>query len=192
MRLIIAISGSTGAIYGVRLIQALRDVPDVETHLVMSNAARLTIQYETEYSPDEVAGWADVVYDNADVGAAISSGSFLTGGMIVAPCSIRTLAAIANCLNDNLITRAADVCLKERRKLVLVVRETPLHLGHLQLMAEVTRNGAVVLPPTPAFYHRPATVMDIVDHTVGKILDQFGLHLPLFERWSGLPAATPE
>lgn len=192
MRLIIAISGSTGAIYGVRLIQALRDVPDVETYLVMSDAARLTIQYETEYRPDEVASWADVVYDNADIGAAISSGSFLTGGMVVAPCSIRTLAAIANCLNDNLITRAADVCLKERRRLVLVVRETPLHLGHLQLMAEVTRNGAVVLPPTPAFYHRPATVMDIVDHTVGKILDQFGLHLPLFKRWSGLPAAAPE
>lgn len=191
MRLIIAISGSTGAIYGIRLLQALRDVADVETHLVLSDAARLTIRYETEYSPEEVASWADVVYDNANLGAAISSGSFVTGGMIVAPCSIRTLAAVANCLNDNLITRAADVCLKERRKLVLVVRETPLHLGHLQLMAEVTRNGAVVLPPVPAFYHRPATVMDIVDHTIGKILDQFGLHLPLFERWSGLPSDAP-
>ena len=187
MRLIVGISGSTGAIYGARLVQVLRDVADVEIHLVMSDAARLTIEYETEFSADEVVSWAGRLYDNRNIGAAIASGTFITGGMVIAPCSMRTLSAVATSLNDNLLTRAADVCLKERRKLVLVPRETPLHLGHLRLMADVTQAGAVVLPPMAAFYHRPKTVLDVVDHTVGKILDQFGIEHELFERWSGLP-----
>ena len=187
MRLIVGISGSTGAIYGARLVQVLRDVAEVETHLVMSDAARLTIEYETEFSADQVVSWADRLYSNRDVGAAIASGTFITGGMVIAPCSMKTLSAVATSLNDNLLTRAADVCLKERRKLVLVPRETPLHLGHLRLMADVTQSGAVVLPPMAAFYHRPKTVLDVVDHTIGKILDQFGIEHALFERWSGLP-----
>ena len=191
MRLIVGISGSSGAIYGVRLVQVLRDDPNIEVHLVMSDAARLTIAHETEVTPDEVASWADVVHDVRDISATISSGSFITAGMAVAPCSIRTLASIANSLNDNLLTRAADVCLKERRKLVIVPRETPLHLGHLRQMMEVTQSGAVVLPPVPSFYHLPKTVMDIVDHTVGKVLDQFEIDKKLFKRWAGLPPGVP-
>jgi len=190
MRLIVGISGSSGAIYGVRLLQILRDSPDIETHLVITDAARLTIAHETDYTPEEVASWADRVYDVRDIAASISSGSFITAGMVVAPCSIRSLAAIANSLNDNLLTRAADVCLKERRKLVLVPRETPLHLGHLRLMMDVTQIGAVVLPPVPSFYHQPETIMDIVDHTVGKVLDQFSIDKNLFKRWTGLPEGT--
>jgi 4-hydroxy-3-polyprenylbenzoate decarboxylase len=191
VRLIVGISGSSGAIYGVRLVQVLRDDPNIEVHLVMSDAARLTIAHETEVTPDEVASWADVVHDVRDISATISSGSFITAGMAVAPCSIRTLASIANSLNDNLLTRAADVCLKERRKLVIVPRETPLHLGHLRQMMEVTQSGAVVLPPVPSFYHLPKTVMDIVDHTVGKVLDQFEIDKQLFKRWAGLPPGVP-
>jgi flavin prenyltransferase len=187
VRLIVGISGSTGAIYGARLVQVLRDVVDVETHLVMSDAARLTIEYETEFSADQVVSWADRLYNHRDIGAAIASGTFITAGMVIAPCSMKTLSAVATSLNDNLLTRAADVCLKERRKLVLVPRETPLHLGHLRLMADVTQAGAVVLPPMAAFYHRPKTVLDLVDHTIGKILDQFAIEHELFERWSGLP-----
>lgn len=192
MRLIVGISGSSGAIYGVRLLQVLRDAPDIETHLVMSDAARLTISHETDFEPDEVASWADVVYDVRDIGAAISSGSFITGGMVVAPCSIRSLSSIANSLNDNLLTRAADVCLKEHRKLVLVPRETPLHLGHLRLMMEVTQTGAIMLPPVPSFYHLPKTILDIVDHTVGKVLDQFGIDKNLFTRWTGFPKESEQ
>jgi 4-hydroxy-3-polyprenylbenzoate decarboxylase len=188
-RIIVGISGSTGAIYGVRLLEALRDLPDVETHLVMSDAARLTIKHELRREPEAVAALADVSYDVRDVAAAIASGSFITAGMVVAPCSIRSLAAIANSLNDNLLTRAADVCLKERRKLVLVVRETPLHYGHLRLMLEATQAGAVVLPPMPAFYHHPKTIDDIVNQTVGKVLDQFGIERGLYQRWTGW---TPE
>lgn len=192
MRLIVGISGSSGAIYGVRLLQVLRDAPEIETHLVMSDAARLTISHETDFEPDEVASWADVVYDVRDIGAAISSGSFITGGMVVAPCSIRSLSSIANSLNDNLLTRAADVCLKEHRKLVLVPRETPLHLGHLRLMMEVTQTGAIMLPPVPSFYHLPKTILDIVDHTVGKVLDQFGIDKNLFTRWTGFPKESEQ
>jgi 4-hydroxy-3-polyprenylbenzoate decarboxylase len=188
MQLIVGISGSTGAIYGVRLLQVLREVAEVETHLVMSDAARLTIEYETEFSADEVIGWADRAHGNRDIGAAISSGSFVTAGMVIAPCSIKTLASVANSMNDNLLTRAADVCLKERRKLVMVVRETPLHLLHLRMMVQVTEAGGVMLPPLPAFYHKPETILDVVDHTVGKILDQFGIEIDLFKRWSGLPS----
>jgi 4-hydroxy-3-polyprenylbenzoate decarboxylase len=186
-RLIVALSGSTGPHYGVRLLEMLREHrPDVETHLILSNGARATIKYELERDPDSVAALAHTVHDERNVGASIASGTFVTDGMVVAPCSIKSLSAIANSYNDNLIARAADVCLKERRRLVLVVRETPLHLGHLRLMSQATEAGAVVLPPVPGFYHRPQTIQDLIDHTVTKILDQFGLHLDLIRRWEGL------
>jgi flavin prenyltransferase len=185
-RIIVGISGSTGAIYGARLLEVLHGLADIESHLVMSSAARTTIEYEMERDPDEVAALADVVYDERSVGAAIASGSFVTDGMIVAPCSMRSLSAIANSLNDTLLTRAADVCLKERRRLVLLARETPLHAGHLRLMLECTNAGAVILPPSPAFYHRPQNILDIVDQTLGKALDQFGIDAGLFTRWQGL------
>lgn len=182
----IGISGSSGPHYGVRLLEVLRPL-DVEVHLVMSAAAHRTIEYEMGRDPTEVAALADVVHDERDIAAAPASGTFVTDGMVVAPCSIRTLSAVASSANDNLVVRAADVCLKERRRLVLVVRETPLHLGHLRLMAQVTEAGAVVLPPVPAFYHRPETIGDLVDHTVTKVLDQFGIHLELIRRWDGPP-----
>jgi len=188
-RVIVGISGSTGAVYGARLLEVLHGIPDIETHLVMSAAARTTIEYEMERDPSEIAALADVLYDDRNVGAAIASGSFVTEGMIVAPCSMRSLSAIANSLNDNLLTRAADVCLKERRRLVLIARETPLHAGHLRLMLDCTTAGAVILPPSPAFYHRPKTILDIVDQTLGKALDLFGIDAGLFERWQGLEKA---
>jgi 4-hydroxy-3-polyprenylbenzoate decarboxylase len=191
VKLVIGISGSTGAIYGVRLLEVLHGSEDIETHLVVSDSAKYTIEYETNRKVQDVLDLADVVYDNANLGAAISSGSFPTVGMIVAPCSIKSLSSIANSFNDNLLTRAADVSLKERRKLVLLVRETPLHRGHLKLMTEVTENGGVILPPVPSFYHLPKTVDDIVNHTVQRALDQFGIEKRLFERWQGQPAATP-
>jgi len=183
---VIGISGSSGPHYGVRLLEVLRPL-DLEVHLVMSAAAHRTIEYEMGRDPAEVATLADVVHDERDIAAAPASGTFVTEGMVVAPCSIRTLSAVASSANDNLVVRAADVCLKERRRLVLVVRETPLHLGHLRLMAQVTEAGAVVLPPVPAFYHRPETIGDLVDHTVTKVLDQFGIHLDLIRRWQGPP-----
>src|ERR1051325_8268094 len=155
MRLVVGISGSTGAIYGVRLLEVLRGSPDIETHVVISEPAKQTIAYETGYRAQEVLEMADVVYDYRDVGAAISSGSFPTDGMAIVPCSIKTLSSVANSYNDNLLSRAADVALKERRKLVMVVRETPLHRGHLKLMLEVTEAGGVILPPMPSFYHLP-------------------------------------
>lgn len=186
MRLIVGLSGSTGPHYGVRLLEVLRQQTDVETHLILSGAARKTIEYELGRNPDEVAALAHELHDERNIGASIASGTFVTAGMVVAPCSIKSLSAIANSYNDNLIARAADVCLKERRKLVLVVRETPLHLGHLRLMQQATEAGAVILPPVPAFYHLPTTIQDLIDHTVVKILDQFGLHLDLVRRWPGL------
>ena len=185
MRIVVGITGSTGAIYGVRLLEVLHDSPEIETHLVVSDPAKQTIEYETGWSAREVLELASVVYEYRDIGAAISSGSFPTDGMIVAPCSIKTLSSIANSYNDNLLSRAADVTLKERRKLVLIVRETPLHRGHLRLMLEVTENGGVILPPMPSFYHRPKTVDDIVNHTVQRALDQFGIEKGLFQRWTG-------
>jgi flavin prenyltransferase len=184
MRIVVGISGASGAIYGVRLLQVLRQL-GVETHVVLSDTAGETIAFETEYALDQVLALAHKVYPISDVSAAISSGSFRTDGMVVAPCSMKTLSGLANSYNDNLLTRAADVTLKERRKLVLVVRETPLHLGHLRLMTAVTEMGAVVLPPMPAFYHKPKTIDDIIDQTVGKVLDQFGLEASLFKRWTG-------
>jgi flavin prenyltransferase len=186
-RLIVGLSGSTGPHYGVRLLEVLREQrPDIETHVILSSAARMTISYEMGRDPDSVAALAHTLHDERNVAASIASGSFITDGMIVAPCSMKSLSAIANSYNDTLIARAADVCLKERRKLVLVVRETPLHLGHLRLMEQVTAAGAVVLPPVPGFYHRPQTIQDLIDHIVARILDQFGIHLDLITRWQGL------
>lgn len=187
-RLIVGISGASGAIYGVRALQVLKDVSDVETHLVLSAAAKRTLVEETEWSVDAVEALADVVHSHRDIGAAIASGSFQTAGMLVAPCSIKTLAGIAHCYADNLLTRAADVCLKERRPLVLLVREMPLHLGHLELMAAAARSGAIIAPPVPAFYNRPATIDDLVDHSVGKALDLFGIGHQLFRRWKDTAA----
>jgi 4-hydroxy-3-polyprenylbenzoate decarboxylase len=187
-RLIVAITGSSAPHYGVRLLEALRQVEEVEVHLVLSRAARLTIEYEMERDPDQVMGLADHLHDEGDLAAPLASGTFVTAGMVVAPCSIKTLSAIASSHDDNLIVRAADVCLKERRRLVLVVRETPLHAGHLRLMQQVTEAGGVILPPVPAFYHRPRSIDELIDHTVVKVLDQFGIHLDLIARWEGIRA----
>ncbi len=184
-RIVVAISGASGAIYGVRLLEALRGARDVETHAIVSGAAKATIEYETPWKVADVLKLADVAYDEKDLAAALASGSFLTHAMAVAPCSMRTLGALASSLNDNLIVRAADVHLKERRKLVLVVRETPLHSGHLKLMYELSLVGAVVLPAAPGFYHRPKTLEQLVDHVVGKTLDQLGVAHELFPRWAG-------
>lgn len=182
-RLIIGISGASGAIYGIRALEALKDVPEIETHLVLSPSAKRTIVEETDWTVPAVEALADVVHTHRDIGASIASGSFITAGMIVAPCSIKTLSEIASSHNDNLIARAADVCLKERRRLVLLVREAPLHLGHIELMAQAGRYGAVLLPPVPAFYTRPKTLDDIVNHSVGKALDQFDIPHQLLKRW---------
>jgi len=186
-RVVVGISGASGAIYGIRLVETLATMDDVEIHLVMSKGAEATISYETNYEPESVAKLAHVAYDERNLAAAIASGTFLTAAMVVAPCSIRTLSAIANSANDNLLVRAADVHLKERRSLVLVVRETPLHAGHLRLMSEVTMAGGIILPPVPGFYTLPQSVDDIVNHTVGKVLDAIGLtDHSLFNRWSGI------
>lgn len=188
-RIVVGISGASGPHYGVRLVEVLREQADVEVHVVLSKGARATIEHEMGRDPDAVLALADVVHDERDLAAAIASGTYVVDGMVVAPCSIKTLSAIATSFNDNLIVRAADVCLKERRPLVLIVRETPLHLGHLRLMAQATEAGAVVLPPVTAFYHRPRTIDDLIDHTVVKALDQLGIHLDLIERWRGSGAS---
>lgn len=188
-RLIVGISGASGAVYGIRLLEALR-ASDVETHLVMSATARRVALLETGRTADEVEALATFAYSNNDLEAPVASGSFSTLGMVVAPCSIKSLSAIAHCFSETLLVRAADVTLKERRRLVLVVRETPLHLGHLRLMTTVTEYGAVVLPPAPGFYHAPQKLEDIVDHTVGKILDQFDLEHSLYARWKGGDGGT--
>jgi 4-hydroxy-3-polyprenylbenzoate decarboxylase len=182
-RLIVGISGASGVIYGIRALEVLNAVPDIETHLVLSASAKRTIVEETDWPVEAVEALADVVHSHRDIGAAIASGSFQTMGMLVAPCSIKSLSGIANSYSDNLLIRAADVCLKEKRRLVLMVRETPLHLGHLELMANAARYGALVLPPMPAFYNRPASVDDIVNHSVGKALDLFEIGHQLFKRW---------
>lgn len=187
-RLIVGISGASGATYGVRLLQVLQQLPDIETHLILSNAARQTLALETDISLREVQAMADVVHDARDIAASLSSGSFKTHGMVILPCSIKTLSGIVHSYTDGLLTRAADVVLKERRPLVLCVRETPLHLGHLRLMTQAAELGAVIMPPMPAFYHRPQSVQDIIDQTVNRVLDQFEIELPqdLFTRWSGV------
>jgi 4-hydroxy-3-polyprenylbenzoate decarboxylase len=181
-RLIVGISGASGIVYGVRLLEALRCV-DAETHLVMTKAAQITLAHEMSLKVADVQSLAHVVHRPDDIAASIASGSFQTNGMIVAPCSIRTLSEIASGVTSNLLTRAADVVLKERRRLVLMVRETPLHLGHLRSMAQVTEMGAIVMPPVPAFYARPQTVDDIVNHSVGRVLDLFGIDTNLVQRW---------
>jgi 4-hydroxy-3-polyprenylbenzoate decarboxylase len=190
-KLIIGISGASWVIYGIRLLEVLREVPDVETHLVMSEAATITIGLETAYKPEQVRALADVVYRFGDIAAAVSSGSFKTAGMIVIPCSMKTLAGIATSFSDNLLLRAADVVLKDRRRLILVARETPLHLGHIRLMQQVTEMGAIVAPPMPAFYHKPQTIDDIINQTVNRVLDLADVELPqdLFVRWQGGGAA---
>ncbi|HXE51182.1 MAG TPA: UbiX family flavin prenyltransferase [Ramlibacter sp.] len=182
--LVVAITGATGVIYGVELLRVLKDLGQ-PVHLILSEAAGLNLSIETEYTLDQVRDLATVVHNNRDVGASVASGSFRTRGMIVAPCTVKTLSAIANSFTYNLVVRAADVQLKEGRKLVLMVRETPLHKGHLELMTRAADCGAVILPPMPAFYHRPQTIMDIVHQTIGKALDQVGIEHNLFKRWSG-------
>ncbi|TNC25341.1 UbiX family flavin prenyltransferase [Amycolatopsis alkalitolerans] len=189
-RIIVAITGASGAVYGARLVEMLGDLPEVETHLVITAGARRTLAYETAIDPDSIASSAAVTYREDDLAAAISSGSFRTEGMIIAPCSIKTLSGIANCYDDNLVVRAADVVLKERRRLALLVRETPLHALHLRLMSEVTSAGAIVVPPVPAFYHHPKTVDDIVNQTVGRTLDLFGFDTGVVERWGGSKRAA--
>ncbi len=189
-RLIIGMSGASGQIYGIRLLEVLRAAPDVETHLVLSQAARITIAQETDYDPHDVEALADVVYRPGDIGAAIASGSFETAGMIVAPCSIKSLSAIAHSFDDDLLTRAADVQLKEGRQVLLMVRETPLHLGHLELMAQAARIGCIIFPPVPAFYSQPKTLDDIVNGTVGRVLARMGVENELYYRWLGMREAT--
>jgi 4-hydroxy-3-polyprenylbenzoate decarboxylase len=186
-RLIVGISGASGAIYGVRLLEVLQPLPDIETHLVMSQAARQTLALETDLQLRDVHALADVVHDPRDIGASISSGSFRTHGMVILPCSIKTLSGIVNSYTDGLLTRSADVVLKERRQLVLCVRETPLHLGHLHLMTRAAEMGALIMPPMPAFYHRPQSLEELIDQTVNRVLDQFDIELPqdLFNRWQG-------
>ena len=185
-RLIVAITGATGAIYGVRLLEILRRLGGVETHLLVSSAGWLNIQHELDLDKAAVHALADVVHNVRDVGASIASGSFATDGMIVAPCSMRTLASVAQGLSDNLITRAADVVLKERRRLVLLVRETPFNLAHLRNMTAVTEMGGVIFPPLPAFYHKPATIDEMVDHTVTRVIDLLGVAQPVAAAWQGM------
>ena len=184
VRLAVGITGATGVIYGIRLLEALRAL-SVETHLVITDMGKATISMETDLPIGNVEKLATRVYPVRDLAAAISSGSFPTDGMIVAPCSVRTLSAVANCANDNLLTRAADVTLKERRRLVLVFREAPLHSGHCQLMLDASRIGAILMPPMPVFYTRPQTIAEMVDQTVGRILDLWGLEMPGLKRWEG-------
>ncbi len=187
-RLIIGMTGASGQIYGIRLLEVLRAAGEVETHLVLSQAARITAAQETGRDPREIEALADVVYRPGDIGAAIASGSFATAGMIVAPCSIKSLSAIAHSYSDDLIGRAADVQLKEGRPVLLLVRETPLHLGHLELMAQAARLGCIIFPPVPAFYARPQTVDDIVNGTVGRVLARLGFENDLYHRWQGMAA----
>jgi 4-hydroxy-3-polyprenylbenzoate decarboxylase len=184
-RIVVGLAGASGVVYGIRLLEVLGQTPGVETHLVVSNGAKRTIELETDLSLADVEALADTVHPNDDIAAPISSGSFRTSGMAVAPCSMKTLSGIANSYADNLLVRAADVTLKERRRLVLLPRETPLHLGHARLLVRVLEMGAIVMPPVPALYHRPTTVAEIVDHTVSRVLDMLGIDNELGSRWTG-------
>jgi len=181
-KIVVGITGATGVIYGMRLLEILKR-QRIETHLILSDAAKKNIGIETSYSIKRVERLASTTYRINDLAAPISSGSFITEGMIIIPCSIKTLSGIAHSYNDNLIVRAADVMLKERRKLILVVRETPLHEGHLELMLKVTRMGGIIMPPVPAFYHNPGTIDDLINHTIGKVFDIMGIEQNLFRRW---------
>lgn len=191
-RLIVGMSGASGAIYGIRLLEVLKGVEDIETHLIISSTFGQTILQETAYNLKQVESLAEVTYRFRDIGAAISSGSFKTMGMVIIPCSMKTLSGVANSYSDNLLLRAADVVLKDRRRLVLVTRETPLHLGHLKLMIQVTEMGGIIMPPMPAFYHRPKTLDNIINQTVNRVLDMFEIDLgyDLFERWQGITHAS--
>ena len=186
MRLIVGISGASGVIYGIRLLEMLREQPDVELHLVLSATAKMNITIETDWSAKDVENLADWVHRNTDIGASIASGSFRADGMIVAPCSMKSLSAIVNSYADNLLTRAADVILKEGKRLVLVPRESPLHAGHCKLLHEAAQMGIMIAPPMPAFYNRPKTIDDIVNHTVGRLLDLFDLDSGVVSRWAGI------
>lgn len=188
-RVIVAITGATGATYGVQLLRRLRATPGVETHLVISDAATLTLHQELGLQRRDVENLAHVVHRNRDIGASIASGSFQTDGMVIAPCSMKTLAAIAHGLSDNLVTRAADVILKERRRLILMVRETPFNLAHLRNMTAVTEMGGIVFPPLPSFYHRPASIEEMVEHTIDRVADLLGLENAQAARWGGMKAA---
>jgi 4-hydroxy-3-polyprenylbenzoate decarboxylase len=191
-RVLIAITGASGAIYGIRALQLLKEVADVETHLIVTASANRTITHETDFRPDEVKALADFAHHPRDIGAAVSSGSFITNGMLVAPCSVKTLSGIANSYNDELVVRAADVCLKERRRVVLLLRETPLHAGHIDLMARATNSGAIVMPPVPAFYALPNSVDDIVDQTVSRALELLDVTIAGIKRWNGSSVAPDE
>ena len=191
-RIVVGISGATGAIYGVRTLEILSEDPEVEVHLILTDSGALTIREETRWNVEQVKTLADRVYETGDIGAAIASGSFRTEGMIIAPCSIKSMSMIANSMNANLLIRAADVTLKERKKLILMVRDTPLHLGHLRLMASLAEMGALINPPMPAFYNKPKTIDDIVNHTVGRALDQFGIGNDLFKAWTGTSLSRPQ
>jgi 4-hydroxy-3-polyprenylbenzoate decarboxylase len=184
--LIVGITGASGAIYGIRLLEVLSSVKNVETHLIVSEAAEAIIKYETGRRIEDVKELASFSYDIRDIGAQIASGSFKTDGMIVAPCTVKTMSAIANSYSENLLIRVGDVTIKERRQLLLLVRETPLHIGHLRNMERLCEMGVIIMPPVPAFYHKPQTIQDIVDHTVGKMLDLFGIEHTLFQRWPGM------
>jgi 4-hydroxy-3-polyprenylbenzoate decarboxylase len=181
-RIVIGISGASGVIYGIKMLSLLQE-KDFQTHLIISESGRQNIEIETSYKADDVSAMADYTYDNRDVGAALASGSYLTAGMVVVPCTIKTLSGIANSYTNNLLVRAADVTLKEKRKLVLVVRETPLHMGHLSLMMKAAKMGAHILPPVPSFYHQPKTIDDIIHQTIGKIFDYLGIEHNLYKRW---------
>ncbi|MFV3384358.1 UbiX family flavin prenyltransferase [Pseudomonas sp. NY15364] len=189
-RLVIGISGASGAIYGVRLLELLRDTP-IETHLVVSKSALITLSHETGLTWSQLKPMATVCYSNQDIGAAIASGSFKTMGMIVAPCSVRSMSEIASGVTSTLLTRAADVVLKERRRLVLMVRETPLHRNHLRTMTELAELGAIIAPPVPAFYAKPASLAEMVDHTLGRVLDMFDIELGVVKRWRETPEYLP-
>ena len=185
-RLVVGITGASGAIYGVRALEILREIGGIETHLIISKGARATLGLETDLKVEQVNALADVVHADTNLAASISSGSSRARGMLIAPCSVKTLGAIASCHGENLIARAADVMLKERRPLVLLLRETPLHAGHIRTMQQATEAGAIVMPPVPAFYHKPQTIDDIIDQTVGRALDQFGIDSPRVRRWNGV------
>lgn len=190
-RLIVAITGATGAVYGVRLLEVLRDLPGIETHLLISDAGVLNLHQELDMNRKDTEALAHVVHNVRDIGASIASGSFQSEGMIVAPCSMRTLASVAHGLSDNLITRAADVVLKERRRLILMVRETPFNLAHLRNMTSVTEMGGIIFPPLPGFYQRPQTIAEMIDHTIGRVIDLFGISHALSPRWNGIGTSEP-
>jgi len=190
-RIVVGLSGASGAIYGIRFLELLRGLPDVESHLIVSDAGKRTIVEETDYPLRDVEALATRRYDNRNIGAAPASGSFRTDAMVIAPCSIKTAAAVAHCLADTLIARAADVTLKEGRPLILLVRETPLHLGHLRVLTALAEMGAVILPPMPAFYHRPKQLDEIVDHTLARVLDRLGLPHTLVPEWPGTKPPGP-